>query len=125
MSNDKFKTAITNYVMYKNEFASITKHIGYQLSLCLNKRVNELSRNTFPLSQEDIEPHLIEGFKAYKQSRYDDKPEVEDFILDCDYCQEAYRLVQERKLVKAKLGHAKRFITKLGNNEIKLNKGNL
>lgn len=118
--SEKFKDAITNFVLHKNEFNHITKLIGYQLSQCINKRVNELSRNTYPLSQEPIEAHLIEAFKDYKSARYDEKPDVEDYIYKCEFCEEAYRLVQERKLIKAKLGHAKRNITRLGNIELKL-----
>ena len=117
--SDKFKKAITDFAKRKKEFDDITRWIGYQFSQCINKRVNELSKNTFPLSNEIIEAHLIEAFKDYKSSRYEEKPDVEDYIYECEFCKEAYRLVQERKVIKAKLGHAKRYITKLGNIELK------
>ena len=112
---DKFKEAIINLAIYRNQFDSITKEIAVQLGSCLNGFNDDF--NIFNFVHK--EPHLIEGFIEIKKAKYNESPAIEDFIYDCQYCQDAYKLIIERKSIKAKLGHAKRQITRLGNIEIK------
>lgn len=112
---DKFKEAIINLARCRNEYDLITNKIGIELSKCSQEICNEINMGNI----NNIEPHIIKGFILIKKSSYADRPLIEDFIDECEFCKNAYRLICERKVIKAKFGHAKRWVTRLGNNEIK------
>ena len=109
---DRYQLAIVKYGATQAEVKKLSARLAKLFMNCIVKHYG-LDYN------EDSKPCLFEGYKKvsrYREGMYDD---VADYLCeekdDCEFCLEADKLIQQRKLAKQSFGRAKAQITKLAN----------
>lgn len=113
---NKYEQACAQYVLANQEVKRLTGLIHISISKCRTATANE--RFTHP-SDPEIELCLSAYYRqvAATPSVYGVDPDYP--MLECDFCMQTEKLIQDRKKARAALGAAKRRITVLGKKAIK------
>lgn len=105
----KALAACQDYVHWKAQIKKLSSAIGGNLHLCETSKAKD---------SQYLGTHLAEAYRPdhdeYRTSYMTPQDIVEFLGTECKYCLAAHNLIQERKLAKQKLGHAKRQISKIG-----------
>lgn len=109
----KHESACAAYVQANAEIKGLTGAIRTQFYLCMRAKAKASGRDPI-----EMEPCLPAFYKSVMTEIYTQGDEQQD-ILDCPFCLEANRLIQQRKKARQTLGAAKRQITVLGKQVLK------
>ncbi len=104
------------YVSANQEVRRLTRLIANSINDCRTAKAKESGKDTEYAITDCCLPDYYQQVAATSHT-YGIDPDYP--LLECDFCIEADRLIQERKKARAKLGAAKRQITVLGKMLIK------
>lgn len=114
---DKHVLACAEYVQANAEIKRLTRLIWIQMSNCREAKAKEAGEDPEYSLVDCCLPEYYLMANAARAAGYYGEGGYES--IDCDFCSEADRLIQQRKKARQTLGAAKRQITKLGKQAIK------
>lgn len=113
---NKYEQACAKYVLASQAVNRLTGLIGDSIIACREAKAKEAGEDP---EYSTIDCCLPEYYGTHRVSEYRYGVEPDLPVLDCEFCIEADRLIQERKKARAALGAAKRQITVLGKKALK------
>lgn len=111
-----FEQACAKYVLASQAVNRLTGLIGDSIRACREAKAKEAGEDPEYSLIDCCLPDYYRGVVAHSNILPHNKGPAG---LDCEFCIEADRLIQERKKARASLGAAKRQITVLGKKALK------
>jgi hypothetical protein len=107
----KHEDACVAYVMANAEIKRLTRLIGIKIASCRDAKAKEVNEDPEYCQIQSCLTDYYESVKREVTTRGQHQLDV----MDCPFCLEADRLIQQRKAARQTIGAAKRQITVLGN----------